>query len=43
MNEKFKDLNTAFKPYGFLLAAAVAAGDKYIKSGYEPAEIHKYV
>lgn len=39
----FKELHIAFKPHKFVLTAAVAAGIKYIKTGYELTEIYKYI
>jgi chitinase len=38
-----KDLSIAFKPHSFILTAAVAAGKKYIETGYELNEIHQYL
>jgi len=38
-----QDLSSAFEPHGLLLTAAVAAGEKYIESAYELAEIHKHL
>jgi chitinase len=38
-----KELHAAFKPHKMILTAAVAAGLKYMKTGYEMAQIHKYL
>ncbi|RNA08689.1 acidic mammalian chitinase-like [Brachionus plicatilis] len=38
-----KELKAAFKPHNLILTAAVAAGEKYIRSAYELDEIHKYL
>ena len=36
-------MNEAFKPYNFLLSAAVGAGKQTIDGAYEINEIHKYL
>lgn len=39
----FRELKTAFQPYGYELTAAVAAGKDKIDAGYDVPEISKYL
>ena len=39
----FRELKTAFQPYGYELTAAVAAGKDKVDAGYDVPEISKYL